>query len=445
MADSRLPKKSKLGRGSELLSLAISLGKKELSARLASSVSSQDSKLHQVQTRIEQAQDLYKHLSQLKGAAMKFGQMLSIEAQDYLAPEVLKILSQLQDKAPPIPFVEIIKILREELGSEKLTHINKLEESPMAAASMGQVHRANYKGEKVVVKIQYKGIREAIDSDVALLKRIVTAAGWLTQRQLSADLFFDEISKVLKWESDYERELNCLEKYASNFKHDSRFIVPKPYKNLSSSKVLMMEELNGLKLDEWLATNPSQEDRDFYGRSFLDLYIKEFFEFGLVQTDPNFANFLFKPESRQLVVLDLGATRDYAPEFIADYRKLLEVVDGGSEKQIIDHALGQMKLLDLRESEESKKLFIQMLKVSLFPFRGQQPFVFSDLNYSNQVRESVINMMKKIRYSAPPHQLIFLHRKLGGIYNLLKRIDAHVDLSEYWTRILNFPNPVDKG
>ncbi|MBP7844429.1 MAG: AarF/ABC1/UbiB kinase family protein [Proteobacteria bacterium] len=441
----KLPKKTRLGRGSELLSLAISLGKKELSSRLASSVSNQDSKLQLVQTRIEQAQSLYKHLSQLKGAAMKFGQMLSIEAQDYLAPEVLKILSQLQDKAPPIPFVEIIKILREELGAERLTQINKLEESPLAAASMGQVHRAIYKGEKVVLKIQYKGIREAIDSDMALLKKIVTAAGWLTQKQLSSDLFFDEIARVLKWESDYERESLCLEKYAYNFREDSRFIVPKPFKDFSSSKVLMMDEHSGLKLDEWLARNPGQDERDFYGKCFLDLYVKEFFEFGLVQTDPNFANFLFKPETQQLVVLDLGATRDYSREFITDYQKLLEVLDLASDEEILNHAIVRMKLLDVRESDECKKLFIEMLKVSLFPFRGEQPFVFSDLNYSNQVRESVLKMIKEIRYSAPPHQLIFLHRKLGGIYNLLKRINAHVNLADYWTRILNFSNPVIKG
>jgi aarF domain-containing kinase len=126
-------------------------------------------------------------------------------------------------------------------------------------------------------------------------------------------------------------------------------------------------------------------------------------------------------------------------------RSLLVVLDLGSDEDILNHAIVRMKLLDERESDECKKLFIEMLKVSLFPFRGEQPFVFSDLNYSNQVRESVLRMIKEIRYSAPPHQLIFLHRKLGGIYNLLKRINAHVDLADYWTRILNFSNPVIKG
>lgn len=193
--------------------------------------------------------------------------------------------------------------------------------------------------------------------------------------------------------------------------------------------------MEGRSLKEWLATKPTLKEKEHLGRLVLDLYVKEFFEFGYVQTDPNFANFLYQADTQKLVLLDFGATRHYAPDFRKSYSKLLRDIQEGGQADIIGTSL-KMGLIQEGESIDCLKSFVKMLKISMEPFNSdRQPFAFGDLDYSKAVREATTQFIKQVQFSPPPHQLIFLHRKLGGIFSLLKVMDVKIDLRPYWERL----------
>jgi len=414
--------------------LAAQLSKKEIGSRVSEFISQHDG-AKKLQTQVEQATKLVDSLGRLKGAAMKVGQLLSIEAADFLPPEVIEVLAKLQDKAPPVPFAELAAVVREDLGEATFARL-ELEETALACASIGQVHRARFQNQDVAIKIQYPGINDSICADLIILRRIVQAMLIMGGRRMRTDALFAELEAVLKQEVDYAAEARMLGKYANGIRSLSGFRVPTVVPELVGPRVLGMSFEPGLKIQEWLDTNPGPELREYFGRQILDLYTHEFFEMGLVQSDPNFANFLFRPDTRELVLLDFGATRRYSPEFRADYSKLLHLVRSGSFDSIVAHSM-KMGFIMEGESKECLEDFVAMLTLSTEPFNPRrQPFDFSDLDYAKEVRRATGAFTSKVRHTPPPHTLIFLHRKLGGIFSLIKKLNVTIDLLPYWKHIV---------
>ena len=432
MSKNGKPPSGLFSRSKELLGLAAKLSAQELSKRVGN-----DTPLKSLSLQMAQAAELVQSLGRLKGAAMKVGQLISVEGRDFFPPEVLDVLSKLQDSAPPMSFEDVQRQLQTELGPEKFSQIEGLEPQALAAASIGQVHRARWKGEDIVFKIQYPGVSASIDTDLILLKNLARGALALSpRRNIPMDDLFDEIASLLKQEVDYTQELALLTEYRETLGHHPEFVFPKPIPELSSSQVLAMSFEGGLKIQEFLRTNPSSESRNDFGNKILNLYALEFFEHGFVQTDANFGNFLLRPETGQLVCLDFGATRRYSPEFRRDYRQLLKLVRDSNKNQTIQHCV-QMGLISELEEAACKDAFFWMLRRSTEPFEAhRQPFVFEDRNYAREVRESAFAFTKLVRHSPPPHQLIFLHRKLGGVFNMLKTLGAKIDLTPYWHRLI---------
>ncbi|MEO1338555.1 MAG: AarF/UbiB family protein, partial [Myxococcota bacterium] len=208
------------------------------------------------------------------------------------------------------------------------------------------------------------------------------------------------------------------------------------HEDVSSQRVLTMSWEEGPSLQAWLRSNPSYAEREWVGRTILDLYCLEFFEWGFVQTDPNPANFLVRAPQRQMVLLDLGAAMHYDVEFRDNYVRLLSVL-GTRDRDAIVQAGIEFDLLDEREGDEPRNLFAELLIAAMTPFEPQrQPFVFRDDKYSARARQIGQDFAQSLRFSPPPRKLIFLHRKLGGIFNLLKRLDLQLDLVPYWERMV---------
>jgi aarF domain-containing kinase len=430
------PPKGLFSRSKELVGLAAKLGQKELSQRL-SQVVNDNAPLRKIQSQVGQAQALVEALAHLRGAAMKAGQMLSIEARDFLPSEVIDILSQLQDSSESMPFETVQKILLQELGEDIYNELEGLTEKPIASASIGQVHKASFRGQDVALKIQFPGVAESISSDLFLLRKISETFLKLSRKTVPLDALFEELGIILKQEVDYIAEATHMEEYTENLKEHSGFSVPRPIPELVNARVLGMTYENGIKVEAWLKSSPSIELREKIGRKVLDLYVVEFFQKGLVQTDPNFGNFFVRPETETLVLLDFGAMKRYDSVFIREYKQLLRFIREDSPQKILDHA-HNMKLLDARESPECKEAFVKMLHMSLEPFETKnQPFDFAWITYSADMRKSSLAFTKLIQYSAPPHQILFLHRKLGGIFRLLQSMEVKIDLQEYWENFVS--------
>jgi aarF domain-containing kinase len=419
----------------ELTKLSVKVGLKEL-------------KSGDLKSRIEQAKMITETLSQLKGAAMKAGQMLSIELDDYFPPEAVQIISQLQNRGTEVNFKIIEATLKKELGLEKFNKLENINPKPIASASIAQIHLAEYKGKKVVLKVQHPGVAKSINSDVALIKKVAQSFVTMSGRKMNLNPLFAEMKSVLNQEVDFEQEVEYLKKYRKlilGISHGKdKYYSPEPYSNMNTKKVITMSWEEGLSINDWLQTTPSQKKKEKLAHLVLNLYCYEFYHWGLVQTDPNFANFLVREEDGDigLVLLDFGATREYDKDFRTQYLNLIENVhalknakDQDAQKAEIIRIAVDFNLIDRRENQEANDLFIEILNLAVEPFFASEKnnkFSFGNQEYNKRAKESVKKFLTSLKYSAPPHRLLFLHRKLGGISSLLRRLDVDLDLSRYW-------------
>lgn len=441
MADSA-PPRSVWSRSSKLLKLAAGLAQKEAAGRIARAFEKGEElahRLHTAKVQVEQAREIVEHLGQLKGAAMKAGQLLSMELRDVLPPEVVEILSKLQDSGNHVGFSEIRSILKDELGDELLSQL-EVQEAPLASASIGQVHLAHWNRpdgtrEAIVLKVQFRGIADTIESDLAVLEKVARLFLAMQLKDIEVSGAFDELKAVLVRETDYEAEAEALERYRAKAADLAGVRVPRCFRELSTKRVLALSYESGVKVDAFLSTNPSREDREHFAHVFLDLYFREFFDWGLVQTDANFANFLFRPSTRELVVLDFGATRDYPQAFRDDYRALILSSYRRDEQATYEAAI-RLGLIDPTESEAARRALFVLLESVLCIFRDeQQPYDFADRKHTDAAAEALKAFYKTLKRGTAPAQLIFLHRKLAGVHAMGKALGAKMDLRVYWRRL----------
>lgn len=421
---------SLFGRGTRLLGLASKLALEEASSRLKTWEDEKEKLLSKVQM----AQDMVKTLSQLKGASMKVGQLLSLDLGDYLPPEIVKVLEQLHHQSTFLDFEKIEKVLQSELG-DKYPHLLEISAKPIAAASIGQVHRAKLHGKDVVIKVQYPGVAESIPSDMKLLEVIVKQANFFQgKRETDLSAFFQEVREVLLKEADYNNELLMHLLYREKFR-ESPYVIPHAYEEYSTGKVLTQEFIEGLSFSQWLETNPPVAIKEKMSDLMMRLYLEEVFHHGMVQTDPNPGNFLITRDDR-MALLDFGAVKVYSPEFISGYRNILRHAYVRDSEKIIEEAL-KLNFMDPREGNDVKEIFLEMMEFLVEPFRLDHHFDFTDKTFFTKSRDLSWEMTKRCRYSPPPKDLIFLHRKLAGIFIFIKRMDVKIKLKDYWTYVEN--------
>ena len=432
------------GRATSLLSSATKIVGREIASTLSDKLKERP-ELQKMQTRIKQAQDLVDSLSHLKGAAMKVGQLLSMEMSDLLPPEVVEVLRTLHDNATFLPSTEIIKILRRELGPERLRDIENLSPEPIASASIGQVHRARLHGKEVVLKVQYPGVAESIDTDIAMLKKLINSVLVVRGRKISFDSVFAELAEGLKIETDYEQEARAIKKYQSVFTDYPQYIIPKVVDGYSTKRVLTLSYEDGEKLNDWIKRPWGENTKSLFAGRVLDLLLHEFFTFGVVQTDPNYGNFLVRDQGDKLVLLDFGAVREYPQKFRNDLHALLVCAIDGDRESLSRKAM-ELGFLDERESPKTKELFFVLMELIASMFKEEnQPFAFADEGYLKNIRATSMEFANQVQFTSPAHQIIFLNRKLGGMYHLLKDANCSVDLSRYWKSLerSNVPsNPI---
>ncbi|MDP1916822.1 MAG: AarF/UbiB family protein [Myxococcales bacterium] len=270
------PPRSIWSRSSRLVSLAAGLAKEEVKGRLSRAIERGEAlaqQAEQVRVQVEQARAIVESLGQLKGAAMKAGQLLSMELRDVLPPEVITILSQLQASGSTVAFEEIESILRDELGAERMAQLD-IEQTPLASASIGQVHRATWRtldgqSHAIVLKVQFRGIADTIDSDLALLERIARLFLAVQLKQFDVTAVFAELKDVLIRETDYAHEADALERYRERAHQVPGLRVPQVFRELCTKRVLALSHEAGVTLDAFLATEPSVEAREHFAHGAI--------------------------------------------------------------------------------------------------------------------------------------------------------------------------------
>ncbi|MFN7505672.1 MAG: ABC1 kinase family protein, partial [Limnobacter sp.] len=253
-------------------------------------------------------------LAQLRGAAMKLGQLVSMDAGDMLPPQLAEIMAKLRQDAKHMPRKQLLAVLEKEWGENWGERVREFNLIPIAAASIGQVHEAiSLDGEKLAIKIQYPGVRESIDSDIDNVATILRFTG-LVPKTFDLASLLAEAKKQLHEEADYLREAEYIAKYTEALGEDERFEIPVVNANLSTRSILAMRYVEGVPIEQM--AHATQPVRNQIATTMFELLFKELLDMRLMQTDPNFANYRYNPKNGKVVLLDFGATRSFNKELV---------------------------------------------------------------------------------------------------------------------------------
>lgn len=373
-------------------------------------------------------------LARMRGAAMKVGQLVSMDGGTVLPPELAQIMARLRDEAEFMPPKQLKSVLTAAWGPDWLRRFAQFDVRPIAAASIGQVHKARLRdGRSVVVKVQYPGIARSIDSDVANVASLIRLSG-LIPTGLDLAALMDEARAQLHAETDYAAEAAHMTRFAALLEEDARFALPRPVPELTQGTVLTMDFLPGQPIEH--LTEAPQATRDRVVEALFDLLLREIFTFGLVQTDPNFANYRHDAETGRIALLDFGATRALSPWIAPGYGMLIRAGLAGARNDMVTAAT-TLGLLDDTLRPDHRARVIAMMETAFDDLRQQPVYDFSDQSLARTLQaEGMALAQEGLAPAAPPADVLFLQRKIGGLYLLAARLGARVALHDLLDRHL---------
>lgn len=365
-------------------------------------------------------------LASMRGAAMKLGQLISMDTGDFLPPELAAIMGRLREDADPMPKTQLIDALNRAWGENWQDSLLYFSFAPIAAASIGQVHKAiTMDGKMLAIKVQYPGVKKSINSDVDNVATLIKLTG-LVPKSLDIGPLLEEAKQQLHQEADYHREAAMLTRYREHLVDNNDFVVPDCFSALITPTVLAMDFIEADSLDTLL--NESQAIRDRIMTSLMTLFFKEVFEFKLIQSDPNLANYKYKADTKQLVLLDFGATREVPTHLSEQYKALLNSAATNNKEDMQAAALA-IGLIDKSHSQAqiSAVLDIGMEACESIKCEGPYDFGNSDLIARLHDKGMALTMQHDF-WHTPPVDALFIHRKLGGLFLLAKRLGTRVNM-----------------
>lgn len=418
----------------------------------------------------EQAKYLADELGKLKGSVVKIGQMLALYGEHFLPPEITEALQSLNDNTATLSWTSMQKTLKAQLGD--LYAELEIDPVPIGTASLAQVHKAiiHETGQVVVLKVQYPGVADAIDSDLSLFKHLLKVTKAVPQTRIF-DEWFAEIQDLLHQEVDYLAEAATTERFYERLKNDNRYVVPQIIRRYSSERLLCMTFEHGVSITDPSLRQLSQSRRNALGQAAIEIMLQEIFVWGEMQTDPNFGNYLIRinnPDKQisvdsdvvasdvvtdkssaltaiksevpdQVVLLDFGAIRQFDDHLLRIARGLLEAGFYHDFDAMLASMHGYEFLDTMSQSvrEDMARVFLTATEpFSLPELNPDMPpaLVDSDGLYSwaqsrlhQRIMKEASSAMQSTEFSLPPKELMFISRKFIGAYTFLTVLDAHTD------------------
>jgi ubiquinone biosynthesis protein len=272
---------------------------------------------------VKNSRRVYATILRLQGLFIKVGQLLSIMA-NFLPPEFRAELEGLQDQVPPRPFAEVEARLNSELGAAR-SRFASVEPTPIASASLGQVHEARLvDGRRVVVKVQHGDIDRIVRLDLRTIRRIMAIVQWFVPVQ-GLDAYYHQIRELLSQELDFELEARHIERISRNFVDDARVVFPTPVRELCTRRVLTSTFVEGVKASDLAALDALGVDRRDVATRLVRLYCQMIFVDGVYHADPHPGNVLVQKDGA-IVLLDFGAVAELSPQMRAGIPEFLEGV-----------------------------------------------------------------------------------------------------------------------
>ncbi|MCS7075728.1 MAG: AarF/ABC1/UbiB kinase family protein [Bacteroidia bacterium] len=375
------------------------------------------------------AADIYETLSQLKGSALKVAQMMSMDEQN-LPKAYTRIFAQAQYKAPPLSGPLIIKTFKDAFGKTPQEIFDTFEMNAIYAASIGQVHKATKNDKIFAIKIQYPGVKEAISSDLRMVKPFAMRLMRMKEQEINA--YIQEIEQKLIEETDYLLELKQGQEISEHCKNVRNVAFPKYYPEYSSTKVLTMEWIHGKHLDQFLSDNPSQTRKNKVAQAIWDFYNHQIHYLKKIHSDPHPGNFLID-EKDTLHVLDFGCVKQIPEDFYIEYFKLTHPQTLMSDEKT-EQSLRKLEIIRNTDTKEQVSYFVNlfqgMLKILAQPYY-QDSFNFGNPQYyaDAQVYADELSKMREARGSK---HFLYVNRTYFGIYSMMQQLQANIETGKQW-------------
>lgn len=369
-------------------------------------------------------------LGEMKGAVMKVGQIAS-QYKDIFPPEVAKAISKLQRQAPAMPFAEIKAQVEKELGKPLDKIFKHFNETPFAAASIGQVHKAILpNGEQVVVKVQYPGVDEACESDLKQVRLALRLMGVLKIDRKLQDRLFQEIQESLDNELNYQIEAQNLE-VARTFHAalDDKIIIPQVFKDYSSRHILTLSLEQGESIET--ASTWSQRTRNTLGRRLLRAMGQEIFYLKRFHCDPHPGNFAFH-EDGSVIIYDYGGVKTLSSDVVHHFKQLIHAARAQDIAEIEQH-LDALQAISAR-GKFPEDLYLQWLEVLMRPLTTHYDFAENSAHHDGV--ELVKSSLKYWDVFKPSPDTLMVNRTVSGHYWNLIHLKVHDNLNDIFEELV---------
>lgn len=379
------------------------------------------------------AEKLVATLGDLKGLAMKIGQQVSMDP-DLLTPEVRAVVARLQNQAPPMPWAQVQEVIRSELGKAPTEAYAQFDETPIASASLGQVHRAvTHDGHEVAVKVQYPDIARALKADLDNLGTMVSVLASST-RLTQGKAYFAELRESMMDELDYRQEAKRLWQFEAAARTLPDLEVPHCYEALTSEKVLTLEMFRGPTLKEFMNELPQHDNAERFRvtRLLLRAIWGPFMVSGVIHSDPHPGNFLLLPDGR-MGVLDYGAIKQLSPAWVGVNRQLFGKVV--RNEPIDDIGLSIECGFEFDDPDAARPIVHEVLEIATQPPRSTD-YDFKTAGISRDMRNFFIKNATKLKGIKPPRESVNFYRAIGGMTQNLENIGARGNVKGIYEEIL---------
>ena len=379
----------------------------------------------------ENAKTLFKALTQLRGTALKVAQMVGMD-QGFLPESYRKELEKSFHKVPPLNRVLVNKVIHNELNDSAKNLFTDFNNTAFAAASLGQVHKAKLpnnhqeSSKEIAVKIQYPGIDRAIKSDMTMIRGV--ARGMHHTHHILQSI--DEIEARLTEEVDYRTEAKNTLWFKEKIQMEG-ITIPNVYQELSSRRILSTEFIEGLHLDDWLATNPSQALRNLAAQRLYDFFIFSSKNLQCLHADPNIGNYLFH-EDASITVIDFGCVRRLSDTFTHVFPQLVKAYlnDSPEDLKVAYNAIGMtFENFDDTLYQEVLRPFGQWVTA---PFKENSFDFTKHFDYTQQGKEPMKQLHELANVDRIAEEFIFHNRTIYGLCQIFERMGVEVNIRHHW-------------
>jgi aarF domain-containing kinase len=376
--------------------------------------------------KIKASHEIIQSMGELKGAMMKLGQMISISEDLFLPKEISDLFRELQKNSPPMSINDVEKVLIHNFSKSSKDLFLEFDTTPLASASIGQVHKARLKtGELVAVKIQYPKIVEAIKHDFQNLHQIDRLIHSLYPNKPNLDSLIEELKMSMAEECDYCHELQEMEYFRAEYAiHFPMIIIPKVFPELSTQEVLTMEFVEGDTFEETLLY--SLEERNFLGQSLYNSFLHSLWNMKRLHTDPQNGNYLFKKD--KIIMLDFGSTRSFPNEFIIDYCALMMALEE-NELETYCFICKKLEIFKIDEQTDLMEQHFLLIQSIYLPYVNPGQFAVVPMSPFQLFKELIGKIEFKGR-SSPKREFLLLDRSTFGLYTKLKAWKSEIDWLE---------------